>query len=426
MNLCYNKLEIKRCKKMKNVIVIGGGASGLVSAIYTAKSGNQVTILEKNKTLGKKILITGNGKCNYWNEDQSITHYYSNNIEILRSILTDKNKQEILNFFNSLGIIPKIRDGYYYPYSNQATSIQTALIKEAELQGVEIISETEVLNVKKENNIFKINTNNGTFESKKVILSTGSKACPKTGSDGLGYKIASSFGHSIIEPLPALVQLKANASFLKEWHGIRSDVRVFLIENNQHIATQVGEIQLTDYGVSGICIFCLSGKASRGLSQNKKEQIAINFLYPFDINTKEEFVNWMNTRNKIIQNRSISDLLDGLLNYKLINLILKLSHIKRESSWHTLSLQEKYLLGTNLTNFILDIIGTNSFEQAQTCTGGIPLTEINPHTMESTKEEGLYITGELLDVDGECGGYNLTNAWITGYLAGIGVSNDSN
>lgn len=411
---------------MKDVMIIGGGASGLVSAIYAAKSGSKVTILEKNKTLGKKILITGNGKCNYWNEDQSITHYHSNNIEIFRSILTEQNQQEILNFFERVGIVPKIRDGYYYPYSNQATSIQTALIKEAELQGVEIIPETEVLTIEKENNIFQINTNNGTFTSKKIILATGSKASPKTGSDGLGYKIASSFGHTILEPLPALVQLKANAPYLKEWHGIRSDVSVSLMENNQKIATQIGEIQLTDYGVSGICIFCLSGRASRGLSQKKKEQISINFFHPFHLNTQEEFINWMNTRNNLVPNRSISDLLNGILNYKLINLILKLSHIKREITWKQLSFQEKYLLGTNLTNFTLDIIGTNSFEQAQTCAGGIPLTEINPHTMESLKTKGLYIIGELLDVDGDCGGYNLTNAWITGYLAGKGVNNDSN
>lgn len=409
---------------MKEIIVIGGGASGLVAAIYAAKSGSKVTILEKNKVCGKKILITGNGKCNYWNDDQSLSHYHSNNREILRSILTKANQVEILNLFNSLGIVPKIRDGYYYPYSNQATSIQTALIKECELNNVEIITETEVSSITKEKDTYHINTNNGIFSTKKVIISTGSKACPKTGSDGLGYKLAISLGHSLITPLPALVQLKANTNFLEEWHGIRSDVSVSLIENNKLITTQIGEIQLTDYGVSGICIFCLSGQVSRGLSQNKKEQISINFLHPFNITTKEEFITWMDKRNKIVKNRTISDLLDGLINYKLINLILKLSKIDRNNSWNNLSIQEKYLLGTNLTNFILDITGTNSFEQAQTCTGGIPLTEINPTTMESIYNKGLYITGELLDIDGDCGGYNLTNAWITGYLAGKGASND--
>ncbi len=409
---------------MKDIIIIGGGASGLVSAIYASKSGKKVTILEKNKSCGKKILITGNGKCNYWNEDQDIKHYHSNNIEILRSILNQENQQQILKLFDSIGIIPRIKDGYYYPYSNQATSIQTALIKECQLNGVEIITETEVSNIKKKNDYYEIETNNGLFTTRKVIISTGSYACPKTGSNGQGYKFLTSLGHSLITPLPALVQLKANTPYLKEWHGIRSDVSVTLIENNKEQATQIGEIQLTDYGVSGICIFSLSGQVSRGLSLNKKEQIKINFLHPFNISTKEEFINWMNTRNKTIKNRGIADLLDGLLNYKLINLIIKLSKIDRNNNWNNLSLEEKYLLGTNLTNHILDITGTNSFEYSQTCTGGIPLTEINPNTMESLYNKGLYITGELLDADGDCGGYNLTIAWITGYLAGKDACND--
>ena len=406
---------------MRDIIIIGGGASGLVAAIYASKQGKKVTILEKNKTCGKKILITGNGKCNYYNDDQSLSHYHSNNREILVSIINKQNLEEIKQLFNSLGIIPKIKDGYYYPYSSQATSIQTSLIKECELNNVEIITETEVLSIEKENNKYKINTNNGTYIGNKVIISTGSFACPKTGSDGLGYKILNSLGHSLITPLPALVQLKANAPFLKEWHGIRSDVSVTLLENNKSISTQIGEIQLTDYGVSGICIFCLSGQVSRGLYNNKKEEISINFLHPFNINTKEEFITWMNNRNNIVKNRTISDLLDGLLNYKLINLILKISKIDRNISWNKLSNNEKYLLGTNLTNFTLNITGTNTFEQAQTATGGIPLTEINPNTMESIYNKGLYVTGELLDIDGDCGGYNLTNAWITGMLAGKDV-----
>ncbi|MBQ9854283.1 MAG: aminoacetone oxidase family FAD-binding enzyme [Bacilli bacterium] len=409
---------------MKDIIIVGGGASGLVAAIYASKRGKKVTIIEKNKDCGKKILITGNGKCNYWNDEQSLEHYHSNNIELVSEFINEKNMREILNLFNSLGIIPKIKDGYYYPYSGQATSIQTALIKECEINNVEFITETEVLCITSQKDSYIIKTNKGTFNTKKVIISTGSKACPKTGSDGLGYTLATSLGHSIIEPLPALVQLKANATYLKEWQGIRSDVSVSLIEDNKLISTQVGEIQLTNYGLSGICIFCLSGQVSRGLYKNKTEQISINFLHPFNINTYEEFINFINKRNNVMKNRTISDLLDGLLNYKLINLLLKLSKIDRFNYWNNLTKEEKYTLYNKLTNFIVDIIDTNSFDMAQTCTGGVPLTEINLFTMESLYNKNLFITGELLDVDGDCGGYNLTNAWITGMLAGIGASND--
>lgn len=409
---------------MEQVIIIGGGASGLVSAIYSAKKGYKVTILEKNNHPGKKILITGNGKCNYWNKIITTDNYNTSSKDKLEKIINNKNKQEIINLFNKIGIIPKIRDNYYYPYSNQATSIQTALIKECEVLGVNIVTNCEVTDIKKENSMFTIYTTNGIYTSKKIIISTGSLAYPKTGSTGDGYQFAKKFGHNIITPLPALVQLKAKESYLKEWQGIRSDVSVTLLENNKKIKTEIGEIQLTDYGVSGICIFNLSSIISRGLYNNKEEQIIINFLHPFNINSEQEFINFMNTRNKTMNNRTISDLLDGFLNYKLINLILKLSKIKREEKWNTISNKQKSILSNFLINFTVSIIGTNSFDTSQTTTGGIPLSEINIETMESLKCKGLYFTGELLDVDGNCGGYNLAFAWITGMLAGVGVSND--
>ena len=409
---------------MKRIIVIGGGASGLVSAIYASLSGYKVTILEKNNNLGKKILITGNGKCNYWNQNISLNHYNTSEKDKLSKIIRDDNKKEILKLFNKLGILPKIRDGYYYPYSNQATSIQTALIKECEVLGVEIITNCEVLNIKKDSDNFMISSIKGTYKANKVIISTGSYACPKTGSTGDGYRFLNNFGHHIITPLPALVQLKSNEKFLKEWHGIRSDVQVTLIENGKEIKNEIGEIQLTDYGVSGICIFNLSSKVSRGLKQKKKEDIIINFLYPFNITNEKEFINFMNERNITVKNRTISDLLDGILNYKLINLILKLSKIKREETWKDISDSQKNILSNYLTKFAVNITDTNSFEASQTTTGGIPLSEININTMESLKCKNLYITGELLDVDGDCGGYNLAFAWLTGMLAGTGVKHD--
>lgn len=409
---------------MKDVIIIGGGASGLVSAIFATQKGKKVSILEKNNTIGKKILITGNGKCNYWNKDQSLTHYNSTNKELIDRIINEKNQKEVLLLFDKLGIVPKIKDGYYYPYSNQATSIQTALIKECKINNVELITNCEVTNIKKENNIFIINTSTGTFTSRKVILSTGSYASPKTGSTGTGYELAKMQEHTIIKPLPALVQLVADSPFLKEWQGIRSDVAITLVENNKEIKKEIGEIQLTNYGISGICVFNISSKVSRGLYENKKEQVKINFLNPFKINTEKEFIKFMTARNNQVRNRTISDLLDGLLNYKLINLILKLSKINKNLSWNEIEENKKLTLGNKLTGLTLNIIKTNSFDYAQTCTGGIPLTEVNLNTMESLKTKNFYITGELLDIDGECGGYNLTNAWITGMLAGKGVNND--
>ncbi len=409
---------------MSRVLVVGGGASGLVASIYAAEN-NKVILVDKNNNLGKKILMTGNGKCNYWNKDICINHYNSTDINILDKIITEDNKLEIENFFEKLGIIPKVKDNYYYPSSNQATSIQTALILEASLRGVEILNNEEVLDVLKVDNCFQVITTNRKIIVDKVILSTGSKACPKTGSDGAGYKLSKSFGHSIIEPLPALVQLKLDASFLKEWQGIRSDVCVKLYENGRLIKQECGEIQLTDYGVSGICVFQLSSLVSRGLYNSCMEEIEINFLHNLGITDENEFIELFNERSNMVVGRDISQLLDGILNYKLINLILKITKINRDSEWNSISIDKKRYLGKNLTRLRLNVIGTNGFDSAQVCSGGVRLNEINYLTMESLKEKGLYIVGELLDVDGECGGFNLGFAWISGYLAGKSVGDDS-
>lgn len=410
---------------MERVLVVGGGASGLVASIYASNKNNEVILIDKNNNLGKKILMTGNGKCNYWNKDISLKHYNSTDLDILDKIITDENKLEIENFFDRLGIIPRIKDNYYYPSSNQATSIQTALILECELRGVKILNNEEVLSVLKVDDCFEVITSDRKIIVDKVILATGSKACSKTGSDGIGYKIASLFGHEIVKPLPALVQLRLNASFLKEWQGIRSDVLVNLYENDKFIKQEIGEIQLTDYGVSGICVFQLSSLVSRGLYNNCKEEIEINFLNNLSVNNEDEFIEFFDSRNNKVLNRSISQLLDGILNYKLINLILKITKIDRESNWNDISFNKKRELGKNLTKFRLEIIGTNSFDSAQVCSGGVRLSEINPYTMESLKVKNLYIVGELLDVDGECGGFNLGFAWISGYLAGKSMGEDN-
>lgn len=409
---------------MTRVLVIGGGASGMVASIYASTGNNEVILIDKNNNLGKKILITGNGKCNYWNKDISIEHYNSLDIDILDEIITNDNKLVIENFFEKLGIVPRIKDNYYYPSSNQATSIQTALMLEMKLCGVKVFNNEEVISVNKLNNIFEVITSNRKIYVDKVILATGSKACPKTGSDGLGYEIARKFGHEIVEPLPALVQLRLDASFLKEWQGIRSDVCVSLYENNKFIKKEIGEIQLTDYGVSGICVFQLSSLISRGLFNSLKEEIEINFLNSLDISDEDEFVKYFDKRNKLVLNRNVSQLLDGILNYKLINLILKISKIDRYDKWDNISIDKKRLLGKNLTKLRLNVKETNSYDSAQVCSGGVRLREMNPITMESLKVPGLYIVGELLDVDGECGGFNLGFAWISGYLAGKDIGNN--
>lgn len=399
---------------MKTITVIGGGASGLIASIYAKTSNTQVILLERNSECGKKILATGNGRCNYWNSDQDLKHYNSNTTNLLEEIITPENKNEIMDFFNRIGIIPKIKNGYYYPYSNQAISIKNALITEAKRKGVKIYNDTYIDEIKKENNKYIITYNKKAIISDSVIIATGSKASPKTGSDGNGYELVKKFSHSIIEPLPALVQLRGEEKYFKDWAGIRSDVKISLYADNELIKEETGEIQLTDYGISGICTFNLSRFVSRNLKENKKQYVFINFL-PF---LKENKLAFFEERNNVVRNRTLSEFLEGLLNNKLVKVLLNISNLDQNKKWDDLNYEEKELLVENLTNFKLKITGTNSFDQAQVCSGGVPLTEIKIKTMESIYNENLYIVGELLDVDGDCGGYNLSFAWISGMVAG--------
>ena len=406
---------------MQHIVIIGGGASGLIAAIFSKTEQTQVTILERNAMCGKKILVTGNGKCNYWNEDQSLNHYNSQQKELVKEIITEQNKNQVLDFFKSLGIYPKIKNGYYYPFSNQASTIRDALIYEVKRKQITIKNNFLVEKIEKQTDKFKIYSEDEIITADKVIVATGSKASPKTGSDGSGYKLLKKLNHNYIEPLPALVQLKTDGKYLKDWAGIRTDVKISLYENQQLLKQEQGEIQLTDYGISGICVFNLSSLVARGLSLNKQEEIYINFLPFLKENPQDEL-------QKLFKNtteRSIKLQLEGLLNSKLVSVLLKESNINQMKSYNQLDEKEQKELIKYLTKFKVKIIGTNSFEQAQVCSGGISLEDINTNTMESKKQKNLYIVGELLDVDGDCGGYNLSFAWISGMLAGKGsASND--
>ena len=396
---------------MSKVVVIGAGASGIVAAL-TASDNNEVTLIDGNDKCGKKILITGNGKCNYWNENINIDNYYSSDSNKLEKILNYKN--EVLSYLESLGIYPKIKNGYYYPLSGVATSIREIFESELKRKKIDLKHNTKVLNIKKEDNKFIIETTNEKIISDKVIIATGSKACPKTGSVGLGYDLAKYFGHTINPVLPALVGLKTNDS-VKEWSGVRTDASLSLYIDNNLVKKEDGEIQLTEDGISGICTFNLSSLVSKSLYKNKKVLMKINFMPSIS-----DLCEFMENRNKMLSKRTIEELLESLLNYKLTTVILKKSNIKKDSYWNKLNVNEKKLLCQNISNFELPINATNSYDKAQVCTGGISLKEINDD-MSSIYDSNLYFTGEILDVDGKCGGFNLSFAFITGYIAGKSV-----
>ena len=400
---------------MKEVVIVGGGASGLTAAITAARNGKDVTIIERNNKCGKKILITGNGRCNFWNTDENLSHFHSSNSNLLKEFITDERKNSILKFFDSLGLAYKTKNGYYYPFSNQAFTVENALLSECKKLNIKIINDITVEKIIKKD-CFIINPDKENIKAKNIIIATGSKAAPKTGSDGLGYEISKSLGHNIITPLPSLVQLKADEPYFKNWSGIRTDVKVNLLINHKYIKSETGEIQLTNYGLSGICIFNLSGETAKALNQNKNVIISINFI-PFASNPKI----FLQTLNKNSYHKTISELLEGILHYKLVDIIIKKTHLKRDLLLNTLTDNELNNLIKTLTDFQIEILDTHTLDHAQVCSGGIPLTEINSKTLESLKVKNLYFTGEIIDIDGDCGGYNLGWAWMSGIIAGKNV-----
>lgn len=401
--------------------VIGGGAAGLVASIFAKDNNNEVVILEKNSEVGKKILSTGNGRCNYWNDDQDLSHYESSNVELIGSVINCATAREVLSFFDSLGIVPKIKNGYYYPFSNQASTIRNVLLNKALNVGVRIINNVRVIDISKKENEFVIMTDNIDYYFDKVILATGSKACPITGSDGMGYNFLKDFGHTIVKPLPSLVQLESLGDYLNDWNGIRTDARVSLYVDGEFVKSDEGEIQLTGYGISGICVFNISNYVSLALNSKKKVEVRINFLPFIESDTNNWLIQKTNETDK-----SVLELLQSILNSKLANVIIKRSYINKNVKYTELDSDSQVRLCDNLCDFSVEIVKTKSFNEAQVCRGGVLLSEINLLTMESKLVAGLYIVGELLDLTGECGGYNLGVAWRSGIIAGksIGDNND--
>ena len=387
----------------------------MVSAVVLARKGIKVTILERNSACGKKIIASGNGRCNYWNQDMTVKHYYSSNIELLKKII---NKVDVLKFLNSIGLEHQIKNGLYYPYSNQSITVRNALLAELKSLNVNIHLNEEVLQLKKSDK-FTIITNKNKYTADKVVCSFGSNASITKPVDN--YKILKSFGHNIVQPLPALVGVTTNKN-LKLCAGVRTKVKIKYYENNKFVKSEIGELQLNNNCLSGICVMQLSTLIAKGLNQNNKEYLNINFLYG-KCDNDEECITFINNLNKKLKNRTITEILDLVLNYKLVNYIMSQYHYKK--TWDLFTSKEQLLLARSITNHSFEIIGTNSMQQAQVSSGGVLLNEINVSTMESLKMKDLYITGEALDVDGNCGGYNLGFAFTTGIILGESI-NDKN
>lgn len=404
---------------MMRVIIIGGGASGLMAAIVAARGGAKVTVLEHQSQVGKKILVTGNGRCNFTNTDQDLSHYHSENLFNMAVALKQFTYQDTILFFKDLGIFSKNRNGYLYPHSDAASAILDVLRMECEHLKVKISCQAEITSVEKCEDIFKVHTPGWTYEAEKLILATGSKAAPATGSDGSGYTLAESFGHTVIEPYPALVQLLSKEKCLNALAGIRTDARVILFADDQPVISNRGEVQLNAKNVSGIPIFQISAEAANAMRQGKKCHLILDFLPDF---TEELLEQYLKQRIATGGYKSAVNFLTGLFSKKLSEILCERCGYSKKLTAEKFTQDDIIKLCKQIKNFKIQIYDTNGFEHAQCCGGGVSLNEIDPLTMESLKVSGLYFCGELLDVHGDCGGYNLQWAWTSGYLAGKSVN----
>lgn len=404
----------------ENIIIVGGGAAGMIAAIAARRNGSEVTILERNDRVGKKILATGNGRCNYTNINLSTINYHGKNSKFTYSALGSFNVDMTIEFFERLGITPFIEEnGKVFPMSLQSSSVLDVLRLEIENLGIKIKLEASVKSIKKDK-YFTLELENGEkIRGSKVILATGGKAMPASGSDGSGYNLVKELGHTIVETFPGLVQLKLEGNSFRNLKGIKFPGKVILYSGNKFLLEDFGDILFTDYGISGPPILQISRTALEYLNNKKEAKLNISIIHS---QSKEKLFDYLDKRFIYMKNRTIEESLIGLINKRLIPTILKEVGIKKDKKVFGISKKEIKDISKILTDWEFKIIGSKGWKDAQVTAGGVSTDEIDSKTMESKKCKGLYIVGELLDIDGDCGGFNLQWAWSSGYIAGISAS----
>lgn len=400
-----------------DVTVIGGGAAGLMAAISAARCGARVVILEHMDRVGKKILSTGNGKCNYTNALQGVSYYRGENPAFVLPVFEQFGFEETVAFFEELGIYPKVRNGYYYPASEQAASVLDVLRMECDYQKVTTFTSCQITAIKKRDHGYQLHTDKDTFLTRTIVFAPGLLAAPKTGSDGSAFPYIERLGHHFIDIVPALVQLQGKQSFFKILAGIRAESAITLYIENDKKYQENGELQLTEYGISGIPVFQLSRFATRALHENKRVYALIDFMPRL---TEDELFALIVRRFGVNSHaKSAQEALVGLFNKKMIDVLLKESGISLHQQAEQIKTAQLRQLCRTIKHFRVDVIGSKGVDVAQVCAGGVDTREVNADTMESKLARGVYFAGEVLDIDGTCGGYNLQWAWSSGYVAGI-------
>jgi len=405
----------------RNVLVIGGGASGIMSAIVAAESGASVTIIEKNERIGKKILITGNGRCNITNKNISIENYHGHDPSFAMKVIELFNQNRTMDFFKNLGVEFYEEEGKIFPFSQQASSILNLLRLEIERLRIPLVLQTEIstLMPNTDETIEIFDRYGKSYQADAVIIACGGKAAPFTGSNGGGYKLAESLGHTITKVFPALVQLKLEGNLHQAMEKMFWEGEVFLFVNDKKIKSVKGDILFTSYGISGMAILKISREAIGAFLESKKVELHINFLPDISFNEK---VQLLKKRKENHPERTLENFLTGWINTRIGQTLIKATGLKLNEKASDLTEKDIIKIAKSLEETKFLVTGDTGWNNAQITAGGISTEEIDPYTMESRIVKNVHFCGEIVDIDGDCGGYNLQWAWSSGFVAGKAAS----
>jgi len=391
------------------VAILGAGASGLVTSILLARAGVKVILIERQSRGGKKILASGNGRCNITNKNISKANFYARNSELIDNLIRDFSLTDIREFFKTLGLeIVFNQDGRAFPKSLSASSVLELLEAEVKRLNIDTIYEAKDLKVSKG---FKINIGKKELQASKLILATGSLAAPQLGGNSSGLEIAKSFGHTIIEPLPALVPLESSAKITKALQGVKVEARVKLFVNRAERTSKEGDLLFTKYGVSGLSILDLSIEVAKALKEGKSTSLEIDF---FKSTKKQELIKELKSSINKERNLPLNLWLGAKINPKLAKFLLQELELNnlREQNLNATTLKK---LAQTLKAYPIKIDNLRELKYAEVALGGVDSKEIDSKNLESKKEKGLYFVGEILDVIGDRGGYNFTFAWYSAF-----------
>lgn len=408
--------------KKYDVIIIGGGAAGMCAAINIKLRDRSinVAILEQLSRVGKKLIITGNGRCNISNLNIYIDRYHGENIDFAEYALLTYDNYYAADFFSEIGVVFTYDEiGRGYPYSLQAASVVDAMRFSLDEMGVDTFVDTAVLSYSKKENFFNIKTTNGDFVCESLVVATGLySGGNKLGSNGSMLRILKNAGYKTVKTTPAIVQLKTETDVVKSLKGIKVNADVNLSIDGKAVRGDFGEVLFCDYGLSGPPIMQLSREVER---QSGEKIISLDLMWEYNYANVCDILSF---RATALRNRNLDEFLTGMLNKRVGQAVIKLCGLKLSDSVANLKNTDIKQIASVIKGMKFKVTGTTGFDNSQVTAGGLDTTQFNPQTMESRRERGLYCIGEILDIDGDCGGFNLQWAWSSAICAANAICED--